>query len=288
MTVRRTLEVLTRSWRFKRHLPPEFGGAALWVSPAGGLRYLFKRMRSIDPELLRLAAEVVRTGDVVWDVGANVGLFSVASASLAGASGRVIAYEPDDWLVGLLRRSAKSRGPIAAPITIVPVAIAQDVELRTFCIAKRARATNFLAGYGTTQTGGIAEQRSVMAVPLDWLSKRLPTPNVLKIDVEGAELEVLKGATSLLTVARPIILCEVGLDTSLEVASLLKKFDYVVCDGAIPISDRSHLNAAPLSTLAFPSEMLGAGAPLSRSSGSDSPTTRPAVVAQASTRLDAR
>jgi precorrin-6B methylase 2 len=63
-------------------------------------------MTGVDPALLRLAAEVVGPGDTVWDIGASLGLFSIAAAVAAGPAGHVLAVEPDTALVRLLRRSA--------------------------------------------------------------------------------------------------------------------------------------------------------------------------------------
>ncbi len=129
---------------------------------------------------------------MVWDVGANVGLFSFAAASLAGPEGRVVALEPDAWLVQLLRRSASRQPAGSAPVEVVPAAIAAALSVRTLCLASRSRAANYLADFGTIQTGGSREQQSVIAVTLDWLLESFPVPSVVKIDVEGAELEVLE------------------------------------------------------------------------------------------------
>src|SRR5579859_3877308 len=106
MGLRLALERASHRVVVLRRLPPPFAGARIYVSTEGGLRYLARPMAQVDPPLLRLAAEVVRRGDTVWDIGANMGLFSFAAAVLAGPEGRVLAVEPDTDLVGLLRRSA--------------------------------------------------------------------------------------------------------------------------------------------------------------------------------------
>jgi FkbM family methyltransferase len=72
-------------------------------------------MNHVDPVLFPLVQEFVAANSIVWDVGANVGLFAVPAATIAGANGRVIAFEPDTWLVQLLRRSALAQSPATAP-----------------------------------------------------------------------------------------------------------------------------------------------------------------------------
>src|ERR1019366_8153086 len=72
----------------------------------GGLKYLRPRLGGINPILLGLVEEVVSPGDVIWDIGANLGLFTFAAAVAAGGNGHVLAIEPDALLVGMLRRSA--------------------------------------------------------------------------------------------------------------------------------------------------------------------------------------
>src|SRR4051812_13593356 len=133
--IRTLLERTTHGLVFKRQLPHRYGGAAFYASPEGGLRYLRPSVSKIDPPLLEAAVDTVRPGDIVWDIGANVGLFSFAAAGLAGSRGRVYSFEPDAFLVGLLRRSASLRNSNAAPVEVVPVAVADAVALQRFHIA---------------------------------------------------------------------------------------------------------------------------------------------------------
>ena len=135
---------------------------------------------------------------------------------------------------------------------MIPVAVAQSVDLRSFCIASRARSANFLSGYGSTQTGGIAEEQIILTVTLDWLAERFPLPDVLKIDVEGAELEVLHGAKSLFERKRPVILCEVSSESSQDVTAFLSSVGYQIFDGELPKERREILRSAPYCTVAVP------------------------------------
>jgi FkbM family methyltransferase len=207
-------------------------------------------MDDIDPPLLRFAAEHVEPGMTVWDVGANVGLFSFAAALRTGQRGKVYAFEPDAWLVQLLRRSARAQVPDAAPVEIVPGAIGGEVGLRTFCLAQRSRAANFLGGHGSSQTGGVREEQTVICLTIDWLAARITPPAVLKIDVEGAEVEVLNGARRTLTENRPKVLCEVTGENAKAVSQLLNELGYVLYDGSSPGSPA--VTTATWNTVALP------------------------------------
>jgi len=229
-----------------------------------------------------MAVELVGCGDVVWDVGANVGLFSFAAAGVAGPSGRVIAVECDPWLASLLRLSAKTNRSGLAPVDILPVAASAAIDIQHFCIAKRGRESNHLDGCappplhhrgkgdsrgsnrldGYTPppaTGGIREIQYVPTVTLDWLAERFPPPRVLKIDVEGAEEHVLRGGGRLLREARPVVLCEVSGQHCATVGHFLSECGYILFDAELPREDRWPLTQATWNTLAFPRESVVGG-----------------------------
>jgi FkbM family methyltransferase len=252
MTARRLIERVTRSWVYRRNLPAAFNRAPIVATPSAGLKYLFKSMSTVDPPLLRNAEELVRPNDVVWDIGANIGLFTFAAAALSGVRGTVVAFEPDVWLVQLLRRSRRLQPAGSAPVTIIPAAAASQIALRQFKIAQRSRALNSLSDYD--QTGRFLEEHSVPAFNLDWLLGCLPAPNVIKCDVEGAEIEVFCGQRTILSALRPIVICEVGSETSLEMSRIFLENHYALYNGEQPIMGATAIKAASWSTVAIPDE----------------------------------
>jgi len=240
---------MTHRFVMRRHLPTPFDAARIYVSTEGGLRYLRPSLGSADPALLRLAAEVVRPGDVIWDIGANLGLFSFAAAVTAGPSGRVLAVEPDALLVRMLRRSAAANHG-HAPVEVLPVAVADDVGVARFHIARRNRSTSHLDGFGTSQTGGIRATELVPTVTLDWLAAHFPMPGVVKIDVEAAELKVLAGGAAVLGTL-PTIICEVAADNAAAAGDLLTARGYTLYDGQQQTARRIPVAVAPAETLAI-------------------------------------
>lgn len=249
MNIRRAIERASHRVVVRRRLPPPFASARIYVSTEGGLRYLVKTMAEVDPALLRLAAEVVRPGDTVWDVGANLGLFSFAAAVAAGPQGRVLAIEPDTDLVRLLRRSA-ARAAAHAPVDVLPAAACDEQSVARFHIARRNRSTSYLAGFGSSMTGGVRSTRLVPTITLDALAARFPAPDVIKIDVEGAEIAVLTGGALVLS-RLPALICEVSSRNAEETAKILTGHGYSLYDGDQDPADRAAVNTAPFNTLAL-------------------------------------
>jgi FkbM family methyltransferase len=255
LSVRRLAELMSRDVVLRRRLPREFQSLPMYVSPEASLRYWRWDLAKIDPMLCDMAREMVKPGHVVWDVGANVGLFSFCAAALAGASGYVLAIEPDFWLACLLSRSANElpKHGRAARVAVLCAAAAETTRVSEFQIAERGRAANHLAASpGSSQVGGDRYSQQTIAVSLDFLLDYFPPPAVLKIDAEAAELKVLQGAAKLLRTARPLIWCEVAPENSMAVAEILRQSDYEIYAAALPPPQRTALQRASWNTLAIP------------------------------------
>lgn len=188
--IRQVIQRLSRGLVLKRHLPPEFGGVPLLVSPEAALAYWRRDVSKVDPLLLSIARELVEPNMTVWDIGANVGLFSFAAAAL-GAS--VVAVEADPFLANLISRSALVN---RLPVTALAAAVSDKLGVSTLHFSERGRSSSSLGGNGSGQ--------AVVTVTLDWLLDRFSAPHVLKIDVEGMEFAVLTGGARVLG-ARPRI-----------------------------------------------------------------------------------
>lgn len=256
--IRSILEKILRPLIYRRSLRTSAGTVKFFVSPSAGLRYLFKPMSQVDPLIVNVAERLVRPGDVIWDIGANIGIFSMTAARMSGASGSVFSFEPDSFLVECLRKSARVQ-PIdkSAEIHVLPIAISNSVGLSRFVIANRSNATNHLEGYGTTQTGGIRAVNIVPTFSIDWLveSSSVPPPNLVKIDVEGAEVEAIGGALDVLTKFRPILVLEVGAASCEKISDILKRHNYYMYDGHGFSSDSAKIESATWDTVAIPAEL---------------------------------
>lgn len=250
--IRRFVEHASRNRVVTKRLPKDFGGIRFCASPDAALSFW---KQGVESDLFDYAREFVHPGHVVWDIGANVGLFTFSAAQRAGLAGNVVAVEADIWLAELLNRSATMQPEESAPISVLSAAVFDSMGIASFCIANRGRASNFLAvAKGNSQTGGVRATNSVVTITLDWLLEQGPQPDVVKIDVEGAELNVLKGGLRLLHESHPVLLCEVShVHARDEVTSLLIDCGYTLFDWGSP--QRERVQRCAFNTLALPPKL---------------------------------
>jgi FkbM family methyltransferase len=140
----------------------------------------------------RLLQRFVRPGATVVDVGANIGYNTVHAARLAGQHGRVIAVEPTPDNLEVLRRNVAAAR--LANVTVAPVAAGRDAGVRELFMRGAVSAVNSF--FPQSCYAHVTEVLRVPVVRLDDLVDG--DAAVVKIDVEGAELDVLEGMPRLL------------------------------------------------------------------------------------------
>ena len=173
---------------------------------------------------------LIEPEDVVWDLGANQRLFTFAASYKAGVKGKVVAFEPDLFLTSLLERTLMEKEE-RSDVTILPIAVSGRNGVAEFAIASKDRALNHLAGGpGYPQTQGTRQKMKVLACILDWLSEYLPEPNVIKIDMEGAEADVVSSAGIVLGKFRPVIIVEVASEKEKPIGDIFCKHKYRLLD----------------------------------------------------------
>ena len=234
VVLRSILKTLSAEVVLKRRLPREFGRASLFVSPNSALGYWRRDIGKVDPFLFSMVRELVRPKMTVWDIGANVGLFSFAAASVGA---EVVAVEADTWLANLIHRSVLLN---KLPVTVLPAAVSDRPGISQLHLSHEGKSSNSLCGTGPVQT--------VITVTLDSLLDHFSPPQVLKIDVEGMEYAVLSGARRVLQF-RPLIFCEVT-DHHDSIGQLLSAANYEFY--AARATDRQPLRRPSRDTLAIP------------------------------------
>jgi FkbM family methyltransferase len=148
--------------------------------------------------------DFIEPGDVVFDVGANIGGVAIALSRFVGPNGRVHAFEANPLLLARLRQDLDANH--ASNVVVVPRGVwsRSGEELAFFCDPSYyASASSFLRPIDGWQ------QVTVHTVTLDdYVELSGAYPRAIKIDVEGAEFEVLSGARNLIEKHRPVVVLE--------------------------------------------------------------------------------
>lgn len=173
--------------------------------------YLFGRF---EPATHKLLDRIVAPGMNVFDLGANIGAHTLALARRVGSTGRVISVEPTEWALEKLRRNVALNPDIADRITIIHGAILANTSdscapaafySSWSLTAARKKNDSFhpiLGGF--LRSAGDAQSMTVDQL----VSSSGIAPDVLKIDVDGFELDVLTGAERTLRDIRPRLVVE--------------------------------------------------------------------------------
>jgi len=162
--------------------------------------------------ITRLITSNLRTGDVFFDVGANVGFFSLTASRIVGPTGHVYAFEPLPKLASLLRRTVSVNG--LENVTVAEAAVGRTTGVASIASMPDSAYSHIIDGARRVDTthGGWKPIRVASLSLDDYVANvvhRLPT--LIKMDIEGSEIEAIAGAHSILSDPKgPDVICEVG------------------------------------------------------------------------------
>jgi FkbM family methyltransferase len=194
-----------RHWLLRTRLA--CGAVVCGQNRAGyGGRYIYIFGESIEPEFAELEKFLV-PGGVLMDIGGNTGIYTVKAAQFfrAHGGGTVVTYEPlPEMLMDLQRNIAINRF--------------DNVRLRSFCLGEKSGTAELWMNFNRPASSSLihrdekAAAFSTLVLPLDlvWPLEKLGRLDYVKIDVEGAESQVLAGARETFKKFRPIIQLEIN------------------------------------------------------------------------------
>ena len=193
--------------------------AGLWirVNPRTGTSVL---RGEGEPRVQQAFADHLRTGMTFYDLGANIGFFSLMAARLVGLEGRVVSFEADPVVADRLRENLAYNN--FRHSAVEEKAVWSESATVSFACADVSASADRGLGYVTTNHAGAANVIRVEAVSLDDYCVTHPAPDFIKCDVEGAECEVFGGAANTLRQWHPIIVCE--MHTAKNQYSLVRYF----------------------------------------------------------------
>jgi FkbM family methyltransferase len=183
-----------------------------------------------EPKLIGALQEHLRLGDTCFDVGGHVGYLTILMARLVGPGGRVVAFEPVPETFEALRENVRLNDLENVRLECTAVG-EREGTISLYCDADQELSwTPSVSAYSVP--GNRQKRISVPVLSLDgYLESSALRPSLVKIDVEGAELAVVRGACRLLIEARPVVLVEIhdrGDDHRAAVMQILDACGYAV------------------------------------------------------------
>lgn len=178
---------------------------------------------SYELEIQNVVDGLVEKGDVCYDLGASIGYFTLLMAQRASM---VYAFEPSP--IALVEFSRHMALNPDAPVLVVPIPISNATSTIKFGVVNTAYGSRIVGEGGTHWPLLPLETSSI-----DTFAETHRPPNVLKIDVEGFEADVLRGATRTLAAHHPRICCELhNVKVSHEVVEILTGHGYKLTNPA--------------------------------------------------------
>jgi FkbM family methyltransferase len=166
-----------------------------------------------EPGILRAYSSIIARGDVVFDIGANVGAHSLHFARLVGPTGRVVAIEPTDYAISKLRKNLSLNAELATRVSVRQHYLVAGGNLALpKAVAARWPVANVHADLDLKHLGKPEALDHASAITADEVleAENLHKLDFVKIDVDGNEYPVLRGFRRSLERFRPRMLIELA------------------------------------------------------------------------------
>ncbi len=193
-------------WRRSSPYCLSYCGYRVLYEKGDGLAHHLSSGYRFEPDVIKCAASMLRPGDIVFDVGANIGLISLAIHRKVPKT-MIHCFEPSPYPYRMLKKTIREN---ALQKYFIPwnVGVYKNTGELTFHV----HATKDALGDGIKDThrAGETEPINIRVTTVDWFvaEHRIPALALIKVDVEGSELSVLQGAKQTLKKYRPAILFE--------------------------------------------------------------------------------
>lgn len=154
-----------------------------------------------EPETFKFFHENLSAGQTVLDIGSHIGLFAVVTAKIVGETGRVFSFEPTPFTRNVLEQVVELNG------------VAKIVEVRSEAVSSERGSTVFYdTGDAISNANSLVRtERSKTEIPItlisvdEFVAEKGLKVDCMKIDVEGVELDVLRGARRTILEHRPVV-----------------------------------------------------------------------------------
>ncbi len=162
---------------------------------------------AVEPEQTAEFVQALKPGQILFDIGANVGYYTILGSRLVGPGGVVVAIEPAVRNLSFLYRHLEINH--VSNVNIIAAACSDENTFARFSSGENG-ATGHLTNEAGVGSQANREDTFVSTITIDSVVQKVGfAPDVIKIDVEGAELSVLKGAHATLLASRPVIFLSV-------------------------------------------------------------------------------
>ncbi len=227
-----------------------FHGLTLHIDPKDQSMAPGLLNETYEQDEIQFYKKTIQSDWIVFDVGANIGIYSLLGSALVGPNGKVFAFEPSKEALNLLNNNlAENKNQ---NVEVVPAAVSEQKGSINISIDENNLGSSSVHATSTNTY-------VVDAISLDgFIKERNIQPNFIKIDIEGAELSALKGAQSvknalIMLEYNPLLLRKLGLNSDELLDYIFKHFKSVskiTNGGALkPIRSSKELSSVSLVNL---------------------------------------